>query len=684
MQKQPSVPANAIALICILLVTAVLCPGCISGGSPASIPGDKDQAITFTDSAGATVTLPGRPDRIVCLNTNAAEVLAAIGAGDRVIGVSESLMADPSMAGRFPNAHPLKGSWNSPNIESILELKPDLVITLSSASSNLDSLEQAGIPVIRFDCYILNRLPPEVETLGRITGHEDEAARYLAWYNKTVMLVNSRLADIPQEQWPTIYCEGGSDFASYGNGSGADAIISMAHGNNLAHTINTAWVKVSGEWVLQQDPDILVRVAYASNLQNQTYGQISAAQLNRTSIAPIRAIRNGRVYIIDNRSMYGPRGLLTLLYLSKVFYPERFADIDLRQRYRDYCDTFACTQNSGNHYYPSLDSLTAGSSDSGDPQGPVTITDSNGKVFTLPHTAQRIICQNSDAAEMLIALGAGDRIVGITDTSLNDPLLKKHLKNAESIGNWQTPNIERILALKPDVILTYTTPPKNAGQMAAANLTIIAVDCYKIPDLARDAEALGILTGTEDRAKEYRAFNERHLALVSARIAERTDRKLLRVYVEGYTDYSAHATGSGGDHLLKLLNATNIAGTITTQWATVSPEWVIDQNPDVILKIAMSPEKYDHLDAVRLKILGRPGFDRTRAVADDRVYVMNGDVISSPRGIVGLLLAAKALYPEQFADIDAEGVLEEYAGTFVDGADRMEYFSPLPLPDRLP
>lgn len=668
----------AFSLLCILLAAASVCSGCLSEGKTAPLEQEEVRPISFIDSAGTTVTLPGHPLRIVCLNSDAAEVLAAIGAGDRVVGVSESILSDPAMTGRFPNARPLKGNWNSPNIESILELKPDLVITLSSAGTSLESLQQAGIPVIRLDCYILDRLPREVEILGRITGHEAGAGQYLAWYNETVNLVNTRLADIPREEWPTVYCEGGSDFAAYGNGSGADAIISLAHGNNLAHTINTPWPKVSAEWVLQQNPDILIRVAYTSNLQNQTYGQIASAQLNRTAISPVRAIRNGRVYIIDNRSMYGPRGLLTLLYLSKIFYPDRFVDIDLSQRYRYYCDAFSCPVNSNQHYYPAINSTSINAGENPDSSGPITITDSKGKTFTLPHTAQRIICQNGDAAEMLIALGAGDRIVGVVETTIADPVLMPHLLNARSVGDWQTPNIEKILALKPDVILTYSTPMKNTDQLASANLTLIPVDCYKITDMNRDAIVMGTLTGTRANVSRYTAFNDRYLTLVKERVAQRTSQKPLRVYVEGYTDYSAHATGSGGDHLLKLLNATNIAGSISTQSATVSPEWVIDQNPDVIIKIAMDPEKYESLDSVREKILHRQGFSEIRAVQENRVYVLNGDAISSPRGIVGLLYAAKALYPDDFKDINPDQVLKEYAREFVSGTDQIQAFSTQP------
>lgn len=306
----------------------------------------------------------------------------------------------------------------------------------------------------------------------------------------------------------------------------------------------------------------------------------------------------------------------------------------------------------------------------------ITTVDSGGTPHSLFRPARRIICQNGDAAEMLIALGAGDRIVGVVRTTEEDQVLMQHMPNARSVGDWQTPNIEEILALKPDVILTYSTPTKNADQMIAANLTLIPIDSYKIPDLNRDAYALGALSGTEKNVSRYAEFNDRYLTLVEKRVADRTQKKPLRIYIEGYGDYTVHARGSGGDILLKILNATNIAGSISTPSAKVTPEWVIDQNPDVIIKIAMDPVKYESLEKVRGKILDRPGFSTITAIREKRVYILNGDVISSPRGVVGLLYMAKALYPEEFEDIDPELVLDEYAREFVSGTNQIQTFSP--------
>ena len=60
-------------------------------------------------------------------------------------------------------------------------------------------------------------------------------------------------------------------------------------------------------------------------------------------------------------------------------------------------------------------------------------------MVTLPCMPKRIVVTNSDAAEMLIAIGAGDRIVGVTDSTKNVSYIIKRIPDAESIGNWQVP-----------------------------------------------------------------------------------------------------------------------------------------------------------------------------------------------------------------------------------------------------
>ncbi|MDD1725064.1 MAG: ABC transporter substrate-binding protein, partial [Methanospirillum sp.] len=122
----------------------------------------------------------------------------------------------------------------------------------------------------------------------------------------------------------------------------------------------------------------------------------------------------------------------------------------------------------------------------------VEFTDSSGNSITLPAVADRVVCLNSDCAETMVVLGVGDKVVGVADSTTKDKVLISHLPKAVSIGEWQTPSIERVLALKPDAVITYSSSkPKNADQFVQAGINLIYLDCYKIDTLEHDVRALG-------------------------------------------------------------------------------------------------------------------------------------------------------------------------------------------------
>lgn len=278
----------------------------------------------------------------------------------------------------------------------------------------------------------------------------------------------------------------------------------------------------------------------------------------------------------------------------------------------------------------------------------------------------RIISQNDDATEMLIAIGADETIVGISDTAMKKPYLRDNAHNAVSIGDWLFPDLETILSLKPDAIVSYSTSkPKNLEKITSANLPVVYCDAYRLNTLTSDARTLGNLTGHWEGAEKYIAFDEKYQSLVDSRLPTTGICDQTRVYIEGYSDYSVMTERSAGGRILKALNIRNIYGNHTTDWATVNPEWVIAQNPDIIIKMANDPAKGENLTSVRQRILSREGYSTLSAVKNNRVYVLNGDIGSSPRAVIGLVYAAKAVYPEEFADIDPMDVLMEYDREFV-------------------
>ncbi|MFA5330867.1 MAG: ABC transporter substrate-binding protein [Methanoregula sp.] len=296
---------------------------------------------------------------------------------------------------------------------------------------------------------------------------------------------------------------------------------------------------------------------------------------------------------------------------------------------------------------------------------------------TLSVPAERIIVTNANAAELLMAIGAKDKIVGVSDTVKNHPVLGPQFEDVESIGSWSAPDIEKILSLHPDTVVSYASYlPKNIDKITALNITVLQIDCYKIDTLASDTEKLGNITGNEKEAQEYIAFLDRYESLARSRTENLPDSSLPRVYFESYSDYTTLTGGSGADTLLTLAGGKNIAGLLPASSPKVNAEWVYAENPDVIVKVVAATQQNLSFEDVRSAIETRQGIRNVSAVKENAVYVMSNDIVYGPRAVIGLLYFAKVLHPDLFSDVDPRAVLDDYAGKFVPDTNQSRYMYP--------
>ena len=312
--------------------------------------------------------------------------------------------------------------------------------------------------------------------------------------------------------------------------------------------------------------------------------------------------------------------------------------------------------------------------------GPIIITDSAGNVIKLPAAANRIVVTNSDAAEVLIALGAKDKIVGIVNTVNNTPLMATLLGNVTSVGVWDNPSIEDIIALKPDVVISYASwKPKNLAQFQAANITLVQLDCYKMDNLTSDIRKMGIICGEEGNATAYAGFIEDNMKTVSDRIVNVSDSQKPLVYWEqNTTTITTAGKGSGGDTLIRMSGGRNIAGNQTQMYPQVSAEWILQSNPDVIVRNVGYVKSQDYMAGKIADIRNRTGMENVNAVKNNKVYIMSTAVAYGPKGFMGMLYMGKILYPDRFSDVDPQKALDTYSEKFVPGANDYVYIYPPP------
>lgn len=288
------------------------------------------------------------------------------------------------------------------------------------------------------------------------------------------------------------------------------------------------------------------------------------------------------------------------------------------------------------------------------------ITDSLGRSIQVPYLPQRIISVNSDVSEVICALGESDKIIGVSNTT-EFPLI---LKNKAKVGEAFTPSTEKIVALKPDLVLGYSSflKPEIITQIEQAGIPVVVLDCYKLKTLKQDILTLGKILGKEQQAEEYNSMLEKYEKMIAERINKLPPAEKPLTYVESYSDYSTVATGIGGADLLKAAGGINAAKALQNDYPKVSAEWVVTQNPQVIIKAVGSRvlsgygQSSADLEKEYARIMSRTGWEKIDAVQQKRVYLISNDIWVGPRGVVGIAYLAKWLHPDLFQDLDPEAI----------------------------
>jgi iron complex transport system substrate-binding protein len=303
----------------------------------------------------------------------------------------------------------------------------------------------------------------------------------------------------------------------------------------------------------------------------------------------------------------------------------------------------------------------------------VTITDQTGANVTLTVPLNRIISLNAGMSEIIYALGGGDKLVGRGNSSVSPPaILSKPVAGTSSTY----PNMEIILELEPDlVIVDSMITSGHLEQFKMAGIPVMIDNTSNSSRIEPIYTYLGLILGAEKNATDLINWTNYYTNLVSQRIANISLAQRPTVYLEVLNiAWRTANTNSGYGTLIKLAGGLNIAPTNTsTTYPTVSAEYIVESNPDVIIVMAsQSPAgTLADLQAKRTDMLTRAVLSESDAVKNGRVYVFNSKITSGLMQPIGLLYTAKCLYPSLFTDIDPGAIQAELYqkcfGTPLDG-----------------
>jgi len=305
-------------------------------------------------------------------------------------------------------------------------------------------------------------------------------------------------------------------------------------------------------------------------------------------------------------------------------------------------------------------------------QKTVTVQDSANRIVEVPCPVKSIVVLWNNPTEIIAALGAADRIVGI-DTSTKEDLDKGYypeLKDAVDVGSYDEPNYEQIAKLDPDVVIMLSSypplPDEVQTQLDPYGIPVVALDLYMTESFNREVSTLGFMLGLEDKANELISFFKEPLDKITSVVSEIPDSERKTVYFEAAKDwgtYGGAGYGCGVPGIIRAAGGIDLYPEISASYFEADPEDIANRNPDVIVK--GQNDGYFLADTAGFKtvndaILARPELAKTTAVQDKSVYTLSFDVAGGARKLFGPMYLAKIMYPDKFADFDPDTYLKEY------------------------
>ncbi|MBT1278431.1 ABC transporter substrate-binding protein [Thermoanaerobacter sp. CM-CNRG TB177] len=270
-------------------------------------------------------------------------------------------------------------------------------------------------------------------------------------------------------------------------------------------------------------------------------------------------------------------------------------------------------------------------------QFPLKVTDFLGKEVTIEKEPQRIVSLAPSITELIYALGAGNKVVGVTDFDNYPP----EVKDVPKVGGFKGPNVEAITAQKPDVIFASTLSGKEQMEsLEKMGIPVVMLEAKNIAQIYQSIKIIGQITGTEKKGEELIKQMQDKIKEINDKVKE-----LPKVSVFYLVSLDGNWTAGKGtfiDELINLAGGKNVAEDVNG-WAQYSVEELVKKNPDVIIT---SPHAGNVKD-----IKNMAGYKDTNAVKNDKIFVIsNDDIISraSNRIVLGLEEIAKFLHPEAF------------------------------------
>jgi iron complex transport system substrate-binding protein len=248
---------------------------------------------------------------------------------------------------------------------------------------------------------------------------------------------------------------------------------------------------------------------------------------------------------------------------------------------------------------------------------------------------QRIVSVAPSITEILFALGAGDRVVGVT-TYCNYP---EAAKTRPKVGGYTTPSLEAILKLRPDQVIMMKNRPDVAQKLRQTGIDVVELQPENLAGIYESIRVISERIGAPAKGSSLIQSIQRQLAEMAAKKRDGPAPSVL--FVVGRTpgsvsDLTAVGRGSYLDELITMAGARNVFADAGVPYPQVNMEEIIRRNPDIIIDMGHN-EMVTESQKQAVKQLWKK-YSFLRAVQRDAVFPISADyfVTQSPRVVLAV------------------------------------------------
>jgi iron complex transport system substrate-binding protein len=322
----------------LLVLLMVFASGCVGTSTSGETGTTSQKYLTVTDSLGRTVQVPANVQRVVAAGPGALRLVVYLNASDMVVGVEDFekrysygrpyIIAHPELK-ELPSIGP-GGPGKLPNIEALINLKPDVVFMTYVDKKTADDIQaKTGIPVVvlsygRLATFDDEELFKSIELAGRILGKEERAEEVVEFIKSTQGDLEKRTEGVEPKM---VYVGGIGYKGAHGIESteGDYPPFKVVHADNVAAELGPGHHSIDKEKLLEWQPEYIFLDEGGLKLTLDDYSK------NPDFYNSLEAVKSGNLYGLLPFNFYTTNvgtALADAYYIGKILYPGRFEDVD--------------------------------------------------------------------------------------------------------------------------------------------------------------------------------------------------------------------------------------------------------------------------------------------------------------------------------------------------------------------